>query len=264
MNIQNRQILQLEDCISQTLTTRTDSVLDHSDRLLRIKTPSSEQPTLNGVYFFRPQKFEKFEEIALKHINYFKDKRFRWVVGPLDQPEVLRPFLEEQGLIEKAHCLGLVKEIGTNPYLVPPNIRVELIDEANIEDYVDCSIKGWGDLTIDPHRFLKELKINLSKGNPPLCYIAYLDNLRAGSGVLRIVDSRFGTVGYLKGSSVVKEHRRKGVYRALLNYRLNELIKKNVSHAMTVAKSDTTAVQCMSYGFEKIFDHYIMERPAPH
>jgi len=90
--------------------------------------------------------------------------------------------------------------------------------------------------------------------------LAYYDGIAAGYGTYRLSDC--GKYLYLSGTGVIESYRKKGIYKNLLNYRLNKGFEMNASYAVAQARKGHSSPILEKYGFEKIgeFKHLLSGR----
>lgn len=88
--------------------------------------------------------------------------------------------------------------------------------------------------------------------------LAYYDGIAVGYGTYRLSECR--KFLYLSGTGVIEPYRKKGIYKNLLNYRLNKGVEWNASYAIAQARKGHSSPILEKYGFSKIgeFKHLII------
>jgi len=132
---------------------------------------------------------------------------------------------------------------------IPDGVSVRRIDAHFVDDYINVSDRGWGTSPSSAKR--EDLRRAMVQHSETLsAYIAYEQGAPAGSGLMRL----FEDCAVFIGSSVVPEHRGRGVYRALLTQRLLDLGLAGRTLAVMAADSKSSGPICERFGFERVCD----------
>jgi GNAT superfamily N-acetyltransferase len=172
---------------------------------------------------------------------------FAWVVGPLCRPADLGERLLRHGLEPHSDSWGMVLEAEKFEQFIPDGVSVRRIDVDSVDDYVMSSDRGWG--ASPAAGYEADLRRALEKHSETLsAYIAYEQGVPAGSGLMRM----FPECAVFIGSSVLPEHRGRGVYRALLTQRLLDMGRAGRTLAVMAADSTSSGPICERFGFERV------------
>lgn len=170
--------------------------------------------------------------------------RFRWAVGPDSRPHDLAERLERRGLV-RTWVQGMALRLeGWRPASLPPGLRVEeAVDPEGVERFVRLMARGW---EVDPGPLL-EVHRHLPTRGPdrPRLFIALRDGVPAGGASYQ----PFPGSAYLMGGVVLPEHRRSGVYRALVSARLSDAWGRGLRLATSQALEGTSAPLLARWGF---------------
>lgn len=168
-----------------------------------------------GIGMFQP----------LTETEIFTIEKFFWDRGapvchemcPLADPSVL-PLLNDRGYQPIEFTSVLYRPIAVDSSLAiskNKGIEVRLSGPNERESWAETAFKGWSEFG-ELADFLLELgKVNAQRENA-LCFVAELDGVSVGTGLMSIVDG----VAMLAGASTIPEARKQGAQLALLESRL--------------------------------------------
>jgi hypothetical protein len=235
--------------------SRPDSLIIDKPDWFQVSTPSSNEFYLNGVAFCAVEG-DQGEKRVRDTIQEFRQRgvQFRWILGPSSRPSHLASFLLSEGLELTHECFGMVRSTDTASFRsVDPSITVERVGMTQIEDYAQTCTLGWGNPESMKQAIVKDMQRSIANDDDRIQYfLARVNGTPAGTGILCLS----GSSGYLKGTSVVPSERNKGVYRALLQYRLSILNRMAIPLATVQTISDTSAPICRKFGFEQVCTIY--------
>jgi hypothetical protein len=230
---------------------RPDSLVVDEPGWFQVSTPSSREFFLNGVAFSAVSGVSGVERIQ-RTIREFRKRRvsFRWSVGPSSRPRDLDQILLAEGMKRTHECLGMVRttDLSSLPSL-HPSITVERVGPGEIASYASACALGWSNPESLAESIAQDMRRSISfDGNKIQYFLARVEGRPAGTGVLCVSSAS----GYLKGTSVIPSERGKGVYRALLQYRVSILQRLNIPIVTVQAISDSSAPICRKFGFEQV------------
>lgn len=176
---------------------------------------------------------------------------FKWCVGPLTEPADFGATLARKGFtsypvrgmaIDPAHWIR-----GANPA-----ISVERVTEASLPAYYDAWSRGWDIVAHDVDEWCAEHARVMATGR----FVFYL---------ARIGGESAGTAGfiakprcaYLIGGNALPAFQKRGVYRALLDARLADVVDRGLALAVTQAREATSAPILDALGFETLYRSFI-------
>ena len=228
---------------SEAWEGRLETTVDLGAALLRI------QPTYGTVARLAfPESDVKNRLDALIAEVQERAGRCLWIVGPGTQPAGLDRRLMSRGFTVFFDCDGLVLEDLTVHIPRSPEVVVEPLSRATVQDYAErCSDAP------DPawHRYLLESAyryLNSPKREVEI-YVALVGGEVAGYSVLRTEPTG---VAYLANAMIVKEFRNRGVYSSLTAHRLDVARVAGCTVAFCAAQSKTSAPILIRRGFKPV------------
>lgn len=170
---------------------------------------------------------------------------FKWFVGPETRPRDLGRRLEARGF-RGVPVRGMAIDPTAWTAAAPPDVTVELVTLATIDEYNDCFTAGWNVPMPEEQRST----IARAIANPRFdTFVARVDGVPVGTcGSVYKERSVF-----LVGGNVLAAYRRRGVYRAMLAMRLARAIAAGRSLAVTQAREESSAPILERLGFESMF-----------
>lgn len=175
---------------------------------------------------------------------------FRWSVGPLTEPAGFGATLEAHGFrASEGRGMAIAPEDWTATAR-PAEVTVERTTPETIDDFLAASDAGWerNVPVADPASRRDDHVRTLATGR--FCmFVARRGGAIAGSAGF-VTKARSA---YLVGGVVLAEHRRAGVYRALLDERLRCIAGLDLPLATTMARESTSAPILERLGFETVF-----------
>lgn len=181
---------------------------------------------------------------------------FKWCVTPFTEPKNMAQLLTSKGFSQWS-ARGMYIFCDQSEALIDPNLRVDLLSMDNIDDFIETSHRGWsgGELSTDERRRLTEITSkNLEKKNV-MSFLAYADGVPAGTGAMILKDNSV----YLVSANVLKDHRGKGLYKALLSKRLAEAANLGFQLAVTHARENTSAPILEKIGFHTAYKYQVFQ-----
>jgi GNAT superfamily N-acetyltransferase len=187
--------------------------------------------------------------VVYRTIDQYAAQRlpFRWCVGPLTQPADFGGTLERLGFVGWP-----TRGMGIDPTawkrVDHEGISIEIVTEVNLPAYYACWARGWEAQAPDVSVWIADHVRALATGRFHF-YLARVDGAPAGTaGFITKPNS-----GYLVGGNVLPEFRKRGVYRALLDERLQAIRALGLPLAVTHAREATSAPILEALGFESLY-----------
>jgi ribosomal protein S18 acetylase RimI-like enzyme len=217
-------------------------------------TPSDKTGRMNEVMLSHINESE-VADVVSKTIALYKNLKvsFKWATGPMSGPkqlgEMLRPLANSYW-----NFRGMAADVEMK-ISHPSNILVERVTEKNYEEYLDALILCWREEAGTKDSIRRKKHILLAEGSPFNPFLAKINNEPVGvSGY--VMKSGYG---YLIGAAVRPDFQKRGIYKALIKARLDDLQKKNVKIAVTQARESTSAPILERLGFETMFSAEIFK-----
>ncbi len=209
----------------------------------QIITPSFHRGGLNSVELAQLGEHEADAVIDATIAEYDAlGIRFRWTVGPDSRPLDLAERLTRRGLQGK-RVLAMAAAIDDIPAADAPGVRVELVDESNVEAYVNVVAEGW---SVDPAPLLAYQRAVLADpGGRHLSFLASIDGQPVGAAN----SASFERSAYFMGAVVLPAARGRGVYRGLISARLRALRAQGLAIVTSQALASTSAPILARLGF---------------
>ncbi|MGE0868329.1 MAG: GNAT family N-acetyltransferase [Kofleriaceae bacterium] len=173
---------------------------------------------------------------------------FKWFVGPLTEPANLGELLAARGF-DPSPLRGMA--IDPRAWTTPPSpdgVTVEHVTRDSLSDYCAAWWRGW-DMVIPDVPAWKDDHLRAIASGRFRLFLARVNGEPAGTAGY-IVKSRSV---YLVGGNVLTSHRGRGIYRALLDARLQQAAAANIALATTHAREATSAPILERLGFETLF-----------
>lgn len=224
-------------------------------------TPSCKSSALNEVIFSEIPEGDVDRTID-RVIDEYQSHSvpFKWCVGPWTKPSDLGHRLERLGF-DTWNVRGMACEVEGLQIDVPSDVQVEVLSASNIGDYAETFAFGWGqEFPSDRKELLKTgLSRELYPGTKREFFLARIEGRPVGTASF----FRHSNSAYLTGGNVLADFRGKGVYRALIQARLNRLKQLSIALTTTHAREKTSAPILEKLGFETVFRYAIYELKAP-
>lgn len=239
---------------------RHDSVVFDEGGWYRIMTPSAPWPSLNEVILSSlDDQIADAQVDALLDAHRAHDLPLKWCVYPWTKPDDLGERLLRRGAIHwKARGMVCDSALSID---VPNDVEVRRIDLGTLETYVRVMADGWG-LPPSEEAFMRQRFSELLAEEEPAVhlFVALIEEEPAGSAATWIKPDS----GYLMGANVLPAFRGRGLYRALLEGRLDALRSGGIELATTQAREATSAPMLEHLGFETVFRHELYQlNPLP-
>ncbi len=165
------------------------------------------------------------------------------MVWPDTEPKNLDRILEENGFKSAEVSEGMTLETKKHHSIsVPKGLEARKISYEDIHQYVEVVAAGWDSREIDKANAVDRIKREFERGD-------FFWVFEKGEPIATGETQYVSLSGYLSGSSVIPKFRGRGAYRLLLKKRLQEMEKKGVRIASTIALVGTSAPVLKKIGF---------------
>jgi len=210
-------------------------------------TPSTKSTQGNEVTFSRVAA-EHAERVVRETIDEYAalGLPFKWSVGPLTEPSDFGDVLERLGF---TYWQGRGMAIEPARWSSPPHsgVTIERVTQATFDDYYTAFVRGWGAEVIEAPSWRTSMRRALEGRHR--YYLARVDGEPAGSGGFAIKPRSV----YLVGGNVFERFRGRGVYRALIDARVQDAAALGIPLVTTIARDATSAPILEGLGFETLF-----------
>jgi GNAT superfamily N-acetyltransferase len=250
----------LERVLVDAAAIAPDAEVIERDGWVQLLTPSRPEVSRNGVFVSRLVPAQVDERIA-EVTRYYRERGsgFRWIVGPSSAPADLSERLVRAGIPVLGPALGMHMHVPSQIPDLPATLEVRPVDLANLDTYIDVSIRGW-ERTPEFRVELDTLsRLMLAQPGPQSAWVIYEEGVAVASSVLCVLPG----VGYFQGAAVLPDRRRHGIYVALIHHRLALLRGLGIEHAVIWASETTSAGVCRRAGFVPLCRAVFHELPRP-
>jgi len=182
---------------------------------------------------------------------------FRWHVGPSSRPLDLGDRLMAHGFEHGDTLLGMCAETSRDVIAPDPAIVVSELLPADEEAFVDVIMSTYDPPAGARARLLDETRAS-RESDVQLHYVARLDGEVVGATSL----ARMRRGGFLQGAAVLEASRGRGVYRHMIQARMERLREDGCKLAVVTARESTSAPICARIGFEEVARIEVYRHPA--
>jgi GNAT superfamily N-acetyltransferase len=252
----------LERVLADAAAIAPDAEMIDRDGWVQVTTPSRQESSRNGVFISRLEPEQTDERIAEVSRHYReRNSGFRWIIGPSSAPDNLSDRLTHAGIPVFGTALGMHLHVPMQVPEVPPTLDIRPVEPDNVDTYVDTSILGWGGKARSRADTEMLTRLMFTESSCQRAWLVYENGEPVGTSVLCILPG----VGYFQGGAVLPEHRRRGIYMALLHHRLALLRRLGIEHAVIWASETTSAGVCSRAGFVPLCRavFHDQQRPQP-
>lgn len=210
----------------------------------QVVTPSFTSGGLNGVGRCRVGVEQLNETIDTTVTEYTRlGLRWRWTVGPRSTPG-LEEALRQRGLAEHS-ITGLWRAADLPPRPSTSVAAAQVASPGELDAFTAVMAEGWSTPAAPLAAYNQRLMVSASRQR---LFLARVDGVPAGSAGLAIVERSV----YLIGAVVLPRFRGRGVYRALLDARVELARQLGKALVTCQAKPETSAPILLALGFQSI------------
>ncbi len=210
-------------------------------------TPSLKQGGINEVVYCKLSPEEADEVIDRTIAEYRANgSKFRWPVPPDVEPHDLGARLEKRGFKSMiiralARPTGPLEKIATDP-----KISVEEVDLSNVDHFTQMIARGWGMDPVPLDVFHRALLSSPERRHH--LFLARYGGEPAGASNMAM----FPRSMFMQGAVTVPEYRGRGIYRAMVETRLELAAARGVPLATIHANAATSAPILAKLGFKEV------------
>ena len=187
-----------------------------------------------------------------------------WIIRPTDKPKNLPELLIEKGYEQIRSDCKLGIDLQTFEQEIPLKDfkfdikQVELaqvLEEPILNLLVENFPSLFNDLDDASRKYNSSVQMEENKGNIKEYFIVYNKSGQPIAFASLILRKDVQNTAFLSGAVTNKDYRRKGIYKALINTRIQRCRKLGISHIIVDAKKSTSAPILKKYGFRVIDDY---------
>ena len=251
----------LERVVVDALEPEPDAVLIDRPDWVQLTSATLPHATRNGVYLARLTPDTADARIAeVRNAHIARGAGMRWVVGPSSTPDDLSARLERGGIPLLASALGMHMHVPERAPELPKGVELRPVGFGEVEDYGSINARAWERGPGFGREARGFMVAALERGDGRLrSWLVYKDEQLIGSATLCVLPG----LGYLQGAAILREHRRQGMYQALLDFRLGVLRGLGIDHVVVWADESTSAGVCQRAGFVPQCRAAFHELPEP-
>ena len=188
------------------------------------------------------------------------DVPFKWCIGPTTAPADTTAILTRQGMSSWG-MRGMYARTDELDFPSPADADIrEVRCRADAEAFAEAGVAGWGIPLSETSRMVDPVMWGTEQpGGQWRHFVAWCGGQPVGTAGLILG----GGLGYLTGASVSPAARGQGLYRALIQRRMDELKRLGVSLAVTQAREATSAPILEALGFETAYRAPIFKSASP-
>ena len=235
--------------VGATLASHDTRIIER-DGWYQIITPSSGAIHGNEVIYSRIAP-PVVEVVLRRTIAEYADHGlpFRWCVGPLTEPapEYFGALLRRCGFTWLDGRGMAIDPASWKASHAATDVAIEAVTPANVREYVEAVAVGW-ESQFDVATRCDDVVRAIGTGR--FHYV-----------MARVEGAIVGTAGfvvkpqsaYLVGGNVLPRYRGRGIYRALVDHRLERIRAMGIKLATTQARESTSAPILEALGFETVY-----------
>ncbi|PRP92654.1 hypothetical protein ENSA5_48360 [Enhygromyxa salina] len=255
--------VELERVLVDALAPTADAVLIDRPDWVQLTTPSLPHPNRNGVFLARltPETADaRIAEVRREHDS--RDAGMRWIVGPSSSPNDLSARLERGGIPLLATALGMHMHVPVPARVrsLPAGVELRAVGAEDCSTFANINARAWErgpSFRAECEAFMTRAIVH---GDGSLrAWLLYRDDALIGTANLCLLPG----LGYFQGAAIMREHRRQGLYQALVDHRLGVLRALGIEHAVVWADESTSAGVCRRAGFVAKCRAAFHELPVP-
>ena len=224
---------------------RGDSRVIETEELAYVITPSSLERWYNAVSrcLLPPDRFDEINQL----IEQFGDSNFNWHLWPDSSPQLLDFLVHKLRFQEIGTASFLTKTLKVELKSYIPRNQIVPLSDSTFDSYLQAKMHAWNN-SADQISEIEKAAL-YSMNNPKHSTFVLLENRRVLAAVSSYSDSN---CAYLRGDFVVPEHRGRGLYKELIQFRETELIKSQIHTLAVIADEETSApiYKKMNYSFK--------------
>jgi len=234
--------------VGATLTSHDTRIIER-DGWYQVITPSSGAIHGNEVIYSRiaPPDVEAVRRTIAEYAGH--GLPFRWCVGPLTEPApaVFGALLRSHGFTwHDGRGMAVDPASWKAPHAVL-DVAIEAVTPANVAEHVEAVAAGW-ESQFDVATRCDDVVRAIGTGR--FHYVtARVDGAIAGTAGF-VVKPRSA---YLVRGNVLPKYRGRGIYRALVDHRLERIRAMGIKVATTHARESTSAPILEALGFETVY-----------
>ena len=230
------------------VSSQPDTVIKSYDGWYQVINPSFPEADQNEVIICEKELENApsfFEEIKKAYFDL--SLPFKWCWNPFSKPDNLQKVLA-LNCSKSWEFSGMACHPSEISISIPEGVNAIEVDEKNLDDYLDCMIKGW---TIGNRDKIQESCLThiRSDDQKKFFFLSRFQGEVAGAASF----TKYENSCYLGGAVVLPKFRGKGLYKALVKERLKKIKDLKINLTTTQAREATSAPILANLGFTRVF-----------
>jgi GNAT superfamily N-acetyltransferase len=214
----------------------------------QVITPSANHNTLNEIVFSALD-VDRCDAVIDETIALYRSYGvpFKWCVWPGTRPTDMGERLERRGF-SRWNARGMTCDPARLSVATPdPSIEIREVDSLDdVDVYADVMARGW---ELDATQARTDLRADFTSGRGHRrCFLALRDGVPSACAAYILRERS----GYLMGAVVLPAHRGAGIYRQLIRVRLEDMVRRGLDLATTLAREETSAPMLERMGFRSV------------
>lgn len=242
--------IRLERVLTDALSREPDSELCDEPGWIQLRTPSSPWPNHNKVLLAQLAAADvqrKIAEVLSDHRD--RGARVQWIVGPSSAPTDLGSALRSAGLSSQGQMAGMIMPVPDQPHAPSKDLTLDEVGPAQVDEFAQVTADSWEMDDVFRDAAAHITRTEMRGGSPGTRrWIARHRGQAVGSCIIRV----FPEFGYFQGCAVNPAFRGRGLYRAMIRFRLSVLRALGRDIAVVWANETTSGPVCNKLGFETI------------
>jgi len=261
MNLEDAAAL-LEKSNILSARKRPKVTIVETAEIFQVIDPSRPFSAPNSIYRtdFVPGREEESITSAMERYRA-KSLPFRWYVFPDSRPQDLATRLSARKPAVVLSHFGFAAPCAIAQSISAPEISLEPLSAANLDEYVLAGTESFAEISQSSVDGIRGLAGQSVKSPEPdyLLFLARCEGEPAGFCGIKIVRDGDMAAGFLAGAGVRPAFRRRGVMRAMIKQRAQELLRRGIEFMIVYSNAKTSAPIFRKLGFHEALSFQIFE-----
>jgi len=261
MNLEDAAAL-LEECNILSARKRPGVTIVETDEIFQVLDPSRPFATANSICRtnFAPGREEESISSAMDRYGA-KSLPFRWYVFPGSRPKDLAARLSARNPTLVLPQFGFAAPCAMAHSIPAPEISLEPLSASNLEEYILVGLESFAEIGRSTVDTIKGLAVQAVRSPDPdyLIFLARCAGEPAGFCAIKMVRDGNKAAGFLGGAGVRPAFRHRGVMRAMIKQRAQEMLRRGLEFMLVYSNARTSAPIFRKLGFHEVFPFQIFD-----
>ena len=252
----------LQRCNSILAKQKSDITIIETGEMFQVLDPGRPFAVANTITWANFEE-DRAEEAITAAMQRYREKSlpFRWFVFPNSRPADLSARLLARKPTAALEHFGFAAACAAAQSFRAPEISLELLCPANLKDYLLAGSESFAEISQASVDSIKGLaQETLARPNPDyLLFLARLKGEPVGFCGIRILREGGKVAGMLGGAGVRPAFRHRGVMRAMIKQRAQEMSRRGIEFLIVYSNAQTSAPIFRKLGFDEVFPFQIFE-----